>query len=71
MKSQNKVKYDCYTSCNKCGGLNNLTEIDYINNDVCDAKTTCTVCGHKDYWSCGFFESCLEGLDASKKYSYK
>jgi predicted RNA-binding Zn-ribbon protein involved in translation (DUF1610 family) len=66
-----KTLYDSPFSCNKCGEENICTVKDSIDrNVVTEYETTCTACGFEDYWVTGFFESHVDGCNASKKYSF-
>lgn len=61
-------RYDVMESCNKCGGLNDVTPTDVDGYTICEAETICTVCGFKDYWAYGHFESRLEMFSKCEKY---
>ena len=65
-----KIQYDNPFTCNKCGGDNNTTIQDSIENIVTEYITICTVCGFEDYWCTGFFESHLDGFNSSEKYFF-
>lgn len=54
---ENKVVYDRYNICPICGGYNNVTAKDTIDNIICECKTKCNDCGHEDYWAYGCYES--------------
>lgn len=69
MPVKRKTAFDSPDSCNKCGKQNILIlkdSIDYLT--PCEYETECTVCGFKDYWAYGFFESRQDGLNRSDKY---
>lgn len=63
------AEYHCMYSCNKCTGENEVEVADTISGHICEAKTTCRSCGHKDYWSYGFFESGQDMASNCKKYT--
>lgn len=64
------VKYDCPSSCNKCGG-DNIVHGDPFNTESSgECSTECKKCGFKDYWAHGFYESNENGFNASRKYSF-
>lgn len=65
------TKYHCTRSCNKCCGVNEVTNSSYDGSVVCEAETKCTTCGHKDYWAYGFFESSIDMESNCKTYSFK
>ena len=56
-----KTTYQCRESCNKCGGVNTVKEMDGENGVTYEAKTFCNECGFKDYWVTGFFQSGTDG----------
>lgn len=49
--------YDNMHTCPICGGDNNVDPKDFEGGQVSEAYTECTVCGFKDYWAFGYFES--------------
>lgn len=61
--------YHIPESCNKCSGENDVHPVDFINGHLCEAKTTCKVCGYTDYWAYGFFESISEIESKCKTYN--
>ena len=66
----NSTEYDEPSSCNFCGGNNEVTATSWVASNMCEAETECTTCGRKDYWAYGFFESSIDGHNKSKKYSF-
>lgn len=63
------TEYHCMGSCNKCAGENKIDTVDTINCHICEAKTECKDCGHKDYWAYGFFESGQDMVSNCAKYT--
>ena len=63
-----KNEYDVMESCNKCGSYNNYKAESLDGYTILEAFTVCSVCGFKDYWAYGAFESRLEGFNAIEKY---
>jgi len=63
-----KTEYHVSDTCNKCGGPNNVNEKSTDGLLMCEAKTECKKCGHKDYWAYGFFESSDRMVSKCKKY---
>lgn len=63
------AEYHCMNSCNKCGMENDINIVDTINCHIAEAKTSCKICGHKDYWAYGFFESGQDMVSNCRKYS--
>lgn len=61
-----QTEYHNMDSCNSCGhpSSNSVTVKDTISGHVCESETVCQVCGHKDYWAYGWFES---GQDIESK----
>jgi len=55
-KSNKPVKYHCYDSCNKCGGVNDVSVTDATDAHTLECKKKCRDCGLGDYWAHGFFE---------------
>ena len=50
--------YHCMSSCNKCGGPNEVKPTDVLDgHTICEADTVCSDCGFKDSWAYGFFMS--------------
>lgn len=71
MSDKNKVFYDCPDSCNKCGSMNNKTEVWPLSVESGgETKTKCEDCGFEDSWNYGYFASSEDGFNASKKYSF-
>lgn len=59
------------SSCNRCGGCNEIKIKDSIDHIMCEAETTCQSCGFEDYWSYGFFQSSDAGYNFCRKYGGK
>ncbi len=51
------IKTDNINNCPICNRLNTYVIKDIINTIIAEAETTCTKCGHKDYWGYGYFEN--------------
>jgi len=62
------IDYHRKETCNNCGSLNELTEIDEEEHIIYEADTKCTCCGFIDHWAHGFFASMQDGFDACEKY---
>lgn len=57
------------TSCNKCAGDNQVTEVTQSEGGyILEAKTKCNDCGFKDYWAYGFFDSGQDMVSRCKRY---
>lgn len=69
IKKLPKTEFHCSSSCNKCGGLNEVKVTDTVAGRMCEAETVCVECQHKDLWSYGFFESMARGLNECRKYT--
>lgn len=63
-----KKIYDKMRSCNNCSCKNDIKVVALDGYVTCEAETTCTNCGFKDYWAYGFFESGTCGYNKSEKY---
>lgn len=50
------TRYHDPTSCNKCGGENDVSKHIRDEHGLSEAQTECLTCGHKDYWAYGYFE---------------
>jgi len=48
------------TSCNYCGGENEITVTDSLDGHMHECRTQCKDCGKRDYWEHGYFESSQE-----------
>lgn len=64
---ENRQSYAKATSCNKCGGNNELLKAIIDDGIIYEVETKCKDCGFEDYWSHGFFESRQEGLDNAER----
>jgi len=53
-------EYEQNGTCNKCGGLNDLKPVSWIESTLCEADVKCTKCGFEDYWAYGHLESTAE-----------
>ena len=51
------IKFDNFGFCPKCDSLNDVDVKDTIDRNVCEAETTCSSCGHIDYWAYGWYQS--------------
>jgi hypothetical protein len=56
------------STCNRCGGHNELKIKECIEGTMCEAETMCQSCHFEDYWSYGFFQSSQGGYNFCKKY---
>jgi hypothetical protein len=61
-------QYQRMTSCNKCGGLNEIDRNDFDGTAICEASTKCESCGFTDYWAYGHFESSQDGFNKADRY---
>ncbi|QHZ59791.1 hypothetical protein HWD03_gp127 [Alteromonas phage vB_AmeM_PT11-V22] len=50
------VSYDNEHICPLCEGQNDCKVIDSVEGHPSEIETYCTNCGHRDYWSYGFYE---------------
>lgn len=64
-----KTQYHNPYSCNKCTGINSLMCDPFDLNGFGETETVCVICGHRDYWFQGFFESSEDGLNECAKYT--
>ena len=65
------VKYHDINSCNKCKGKNDLIKPYYEDGHILmESETKCTICGFRDYWAHGFFESGSEIKSNCETYSF-
>lgn len=62
--------YHCPESCNKCRGFNKYLKVDTGGGYLIEAETECTICGFKDYWAYGFFESGSEMVSNCETYNF-
>lgn len=65
------TQYHVLESCNKCTGVNDVEMVDTIVGDICEARTSCTVCGFTDYWAYGWFESGSKMESKCEKYTFE
>lgn len=65
-----ETTYDDMDSCNACGhtSSNSVIVVDTISGHISEARTTCQVCGHQDYWAYGSFESSQDIESKCLKY---
>lgn len=73
LEKKGLVRWDegCYhepSTCNRCGGMNEIKIKECIEHTMCEAETKCQSCKFEDYWAYGYFESSQIGLDFCKKY---
>ena len=61
-------KYHKPTSCNHCGGTNDINVTDSLDDHMSECKTKCRDCGEEDYWAYGFFESSCNIIGKCEKY---
>jgi len=66
----NDTDYHCYDSCNKCSGVNDFNAVYSDTGHIEECETKCTICGFKDYWAYGFFESSQEIESKCKTYNF-
>lgn len=64
-----KVRYHEPTSCNNCGGENNIIWEAIENGFLSEGRTNCKDCGHLDLWSYGFFASSDTIVSKCKTYT--
>lgn len=68
LKVYESLPYQHKSSCNKCGGENELLNESFDGYTICEAKTKCKSCGFDDYWAYGNFESSVDGYNKAKRY---
>lgn len=51
----NATGYDNVDVCICCGGKNEVTQKDHIENIMSEAETTCNDCNFSNYWAFGYF----------------
>ena len=65
------IKYHDPSSCNKCGeGMNKFIDEIWDGSVMCEVRTQCRQCGHKDYWGYGYFESAAEIISKCRMYIF-
>ena len=66
------TEYHCMDSCNKCASETITSRVAQSDGGhISECETKCTVCGFKDYWAYGFFESGQEMVSNCEKYSFE
>lgn len=55
--------------CLKCGGWNELSNVQFVNHLLCECDTKCKICGYEDFWAYGFYMSGCETSDIQKEFS--
>jgi hypothetical protein len=65
----NTTNYHNINVCKKCGGKNSKAPKAVDGGVISEAETKCLVCGHREYWADGFFESAQDAAPEAAKPS--